>query len=96
MSDAPQFPTIPGLSIASNVHYVLSEDPENPLPIEDRHRAAIITNVIDPERGLVELAVFLQRIDAVTTAWPGPVMQVVPYYSEDPMPDTWHFLEYVP
>ncbi len=94
MSDAPTIPG--GISIARNVHFVLPENDQHPFPIEARHRAAIITGVIDPRVGLVEVSVFLQRIDAVTIEWPGPVMQEVAYYSAEPLPGTWHFPEYVP
>lgn len=95
MSEAPQTPAIPGLSIARNVHYVLSEDPENPLPIEDRHRAAIITKVLDPRVGMIEVCVFMQLQDDLDPSNPRPMRQEVAFYSEIPYAGTWHFPEYV-
>lgn len=56
---------VPGLTAGRNVHYVMIPfDPALPEQDEyDAHRAALVNQVIDRERGVVGLSVFLNTLD---------------------------------
>jgi hypothetical protein len=85
---APTLPPapIPGLTIGRRVHYALDR-------FAGEHRAADITNVINPIDGIVNLLV---HFDGTTdghapndcTYWVQGVE-----YSEFALPGTWHFIE---
>jgi hypothetical protein len=76
---------IPGLIEGRNVHYVLPDGQKN----AGQHRAAIICRVWDTDSGLSNLHVFWDgNNDGPRDAWLGSI-----YYSADPRPNTWHFME---
>lgn len=78
---------IPGLVEGRNVHYVIPDEQRN----AGQHRAAIICRVWDHGSGLCNLHVFWdgQNDNADDRgSWLGSI-----YYSEEPKPNTWHFME---
>ncbi len=79
---------IPGLTPGRMVHYV---DPALIRVGDNGHRAAVITRVWDDVTGLVQLIVFYDgdndgHQDLIS--W-----KTSRLYSEEPRPDTWHFIE---
>lgn len=77
---------IPGLIEGRNVHYVIPEGQKN----AGQHRAAIICRVWDNDTGLCNLNVFWDgnNDDQADEPWLGSI-----YYSAEPKPNTWHFME---
>jgi hypothetical protein len=86
---------IPGLNLSRSVHYVLPEDPLYPKVIALRHRAAIVTEIVDPVVGLVGLTVFMQKTDELSGCT-SALQQLYCKFSKVPQDDTWHYVEYVP
>lgn len=83
---APTLPPapIPGLTAGRMVHYILGQD---------KHRPAIIANVIDPIAGTVNLIVFFDGPnDGRSIHSAGEWFRSVDY-SEFHVFDTWHFIE---
>lgn len=70
-----------GLTIGRNIHYVTSEGV---------HLAALVTKVWNKEAGMINLTAFIDNSEHTGD----PVMMVTSVeYSEDPQPDTWHWIE---
>jgi hypothetical protein len=71
---------IPGLAAGRVAHYV---------DANSIHKAATITAVIDPEKGIVDLVI----LDARSTPVAQGVIDVP--FSEKPVPHSWHWPEKV-
>jgi hypothetical protein len=75
---------IPGLTAGRIVHYVLSPE---------KHRPAIITNVLDNARGCVNLCVFMDgEIDGFAKDNCPQWIEGVPL-NESATTDTWHWMD---
>lgn len=76
------------LTIGRIVHYVMSNG---------KHRAAIVTEVLDKEKGQVHLTVFPIAGETVwnspESGQPGQVRDIYP--SDLIEPGTWHWIEFV-
>lgn len=72
-----------GLQVGRIVHYVAYGTPNHEYE-QGAHRAAIITEIINKESGLVNLAIF----NPTGIHWNTSIM-----YSETLRPGTWHWTE---
>lgn len=78
---------IPGLIEGRMVHYVIPDDQKN----GGQHRAATLCRVWDHTSGLCNLHVFWDGNNDNADdrgPWLGSI-----YYSAEPKPNTWHFME---
>jgi hypothetical protein len=75
-----------GLTVGRMVHYVAYGTPQGEFP-QGKHRAAVVTEVGDNDKGIVSLCILN----------PGGIFFTVgTHYSEDTsIPGTWHWIEKV-
>ncbi len=82
MSESTEPKSIPGLTEGRMVHYVLPNG---------THRPAVIVQVWDHGTGMSNLQVFTDGTndrEVNGLRWYGSI-----YYSAEPRPNTWHFIE---